>query len=611
MAQYDSNYDSLREEFNCIYQTTNSDSSNPKIEYRYFCYRYLNYIRNLSLPTIQKGKQNEAVLIEFRTFPHLEFTIRNTILKLGSDWSHTVVCGKNNYALMVEICRRISTEIKVINTQMTNITLSEYSILFSLKTFWNLFTGDKILIYQEDTCIFKSNIHEFLEWDYIGAPWSKHQNDNPHCVGNGGLSLRTKQCMLDVIDKISIHTTIPNSSTLNYMKSMGLKYVPEDVYFSKNMIEYSIGRVADWETARRFSVESIYHPDSFGGHNFWIADGSNGGWQQRMYKYVVHQFHPMYDLSLSSQHRGGWSSVLTDLNQIDFFNSNSSIRFIDLMEKYFLWSKAYRCDSLWAGILHWTPKVPPYTAHLNLSIEPIFKNPNFIASLDSCLCIVSLSTYLTEYIESQLQKLNKQVKVYTLKHPVDTNGIIPFNFECYQKNQEKYLIHIGQQLRNTTSIYRLEVPSSFKKLWFTGNKKLTDSKHLLTLENNALQYEFDESCVTRMYISDYTEYDTYLSQNIVFLDLYDASANNAVLECIIRSTPVIVNRLPATEEYLGVEYPLFFETLDQVPKILADENLIFRAHQYLLRLDKSDIQLRYFSQSLLQIGINEISKRLN
>lgn len=601
-------YDSLREEFNRIYQTTNSD---PKIEYRYFCYRYLNYIRTLSLPTIQKGKQNEAVLIEFRTFPHLEFTIRNTIYKLGSDWSHTVVCGKNNYALMLEICRRISPEIKVINTQMTNVSQAEYSMLLTLKSFWNLFTGDKILIYQEDVCIFKSNIHEFLEWDYIGAPWPKHQNDNSHCVGNGGLSLRTKQCMLDVIDKISIHATIPNSSTLNYMKSMGLKYVPEDVYFSKNMIEHSIGRVADWESARRFSVESVYHPDSFGGHNFWIADGSNREeWKTRMYKYVVHQFHPMYDLRLSSQHRGGWSSVLTDLNQIDFFNSNSQLYFFDMMEKHFLWSRMYRCDSLWIGILHCTPKVPPYMAQLNLNIEPIFKNPSFIASLDSCLCIVSLSTYLTEYIESQLQKLNKQVKVYTLKHPVDTNGIIPFDFECYQKNQEKCLIHIGQQLRNTTSIYRLEAPSQFKKLWFTGDENLNRIRYLFSLEQNALKYEFDESCVTRMYISDYTEYDTYLSQNIVFLDLYDASANNAVLECIIRSTPVIVNRLPATEEYLGTEYPLFFETLDQVPTLLADENLIFRAHQYLLRLDKSEFQLRYFSQALLRIGREEISKRL-
>jgi hypothetical protein len=55
------------------------------------------------------------------------------------------------------------------------------------------------------------------------------------------------------------------------------------------------------------------------------------------------------------------------------------------------------------------------------------------------------------------------------------------------------------------------------------------------------------------------EYDTLLSKTVVFLNLVDAVAVNTVIECIIRRTPVILNRLPATEEYLGKGYPLFYK----------------------------------------------------
>src|SRR5690606_27022581 len=143
----------------------------------------------------------------------------------------------------------------IIKLDIDNLNCSDYSTVLASHDFWNRINGDKILLYQEDTCIFRSNIDDFLEYDYIGAPWMKRQNDNTHLVGNGGFSLRSKQSMLDVIDKISLTNTVYNSTTLQYMDYAGLTIPPEDVYFSKNMIEFGIGKVADWETAKRFSVE--------------------------------------------------------------------------------------------------------------------------------------------------------------------------------------------------------------------------------------------------------------------------------------------------------------------------------------------------------------------
>jgi hypothetical protein len=73
---------------------------NKHFYYRFLCYYYIDFIRNVELPSIPIKSDLETVLIEYRCFPHLEFLIRNTILKLGNKWSHTIVCGNQNYEYM-------------------------------------------------------------------------------------------------------------------------------------------------------------------------------------------------------------------------------------------------------------------------------------------------------------------------------------------------------------------------------------------------------------------------------------------------------------------------------------------------------------------------------
>jgi len=255
-----------------------------KTEYRYFCFKYIEQSRSWVLPEIKTNQKKESVLIEFRQFPHVEFLLRNTIRKLGEGWSHTIVCGLDNYDLMTEICSSISKHIRLINIDKTNLNIDEYSLLLGSKEFWEQLCGEKILIYQEDTCIFKTNINDFMIWDYIGAPWPKEKDDTPNAVGNGGFSLRTKKCMLHVINSLPIANVKLNSSTLNYMSMNGISVAVEDVYFSKTMQEYSIGHVADWTCAYDFSTESIVNTNSLGGHNFFLFDKK---WKERMYKYVV------------------------------------------------------------------------------------------------------------------------------------------------------------------------------------------------------------------------------------------------------------------------------------------------------------------------------------
>jgi hypothetical protein len=92
----------------------------------------------------------------------------------------------------------------------------------------------------------KDNINLFLDYDYVGAPWEYDKK-----VGNGGLSLRKKSKMLEII------------------KSKGLKEDNEDIYFSCNIDKNISYNVPAFTKAQLFSVETMFYENPFGIHNCW------------------------------------------------------------------------------------------------------------------------------------------------------------------------------------------------------------------------------------------------------------------------------------------------------------------------------------------------------
>jgi len=96
---------------------------------------------------------------------------------------------------------------------------------------------------------------------------------------------------------------------------------------------------------------------------------------------------------------------------------------------------------------------------------------------------------------------------------------------------------------------------------------------------------------------DDARYDDLLGRNVVFVFLYDASANNTVIECIARHTPLLVNPLPAVMEYLGADYPLYFESLEEAAQKASDFDLLRQAHEY---LRDERIQRRLTGEYLLE-----------
>lgn len=103
--------------------------------------------------------------------------------------------------------------------------------------------------------------------------------------------------------------------------------------------------------------------------------------------------------------------------------------------------------------------------------------------------------------------------------------------------------------------------------------------------------------VETMDILSNDDYDRLLSNNVVFLKLVDASAVNTVIECMVRHTPLVVNRIPAVEEYLGTDYPGFYDDLSHAASLLGSMDNIQRMHAHMAALDLTRLDLLRFLSS--------------
>ena len=586
-----------------------------KETFREACMRELPHARSIIIPkSVGKEPRLETVLIEFRWLPHLEFLVRNMVIKLHH-WNHTIVCGNNNFQEIQTMRDSICPDIRIIHMDIGNLVPSTYSELLMTKPFWEQFHGEKLLIYQEDSFLFHEHIEPFLDYDYVGAPWPKNQDDNKLCVGNGGFSLRTKDIMIQVIENVKMESLKLGKNTIDYMKNTNSFVVPEDVYFTKAMIDFKIGWVAPWEIARKFSQEAIPSENPLGGHNFFLGNHEHnnlmihanvGNMYPRKICLVDNKYY------LSTTHRGGWKSIIQHGITKDFISDVSNpnnLQLIDCCEHFFHWNNKF-INGKWYGICHLTHDVPK-TMEI-VDIDKLLHNETFIQCLQNCKGIIVLSEYMKTYFENK--DVFVDVPIYSLKHPVG-EMTKQFDIDMFLSKKKFSLILLGQQLRKISEILFINGPIIQDKIWLSGTKDKNKCRTMFfndLVYNNVIeneeQYEEMTENINIPYLNNFEEYDELICNNIVMIPLYNASANNSVLEIIQTNIPAFVTRLPATEEYLGKDYPMFYSHYDEINEIIQTTESFVRkckeTHAYLKSMDKSAFTFERFYSDLMKV-INE------
>lgn len=109
----------------------------------------------------------------------------------------------------------------------------EYSD-FCLKKMIDFIDTEFVLVFQYDGFILNANAwtDEFLNYDYIGAPWWYNDTSN---VGNGGFSLRSKKLLEILKNDPSLQKTEHAEDHAiariygDYLKNIGITFAPEHI----------------------------------------------------------------------------------------------------------------------------------------------------------------------------------------------------------------------------------------------------------------------------------------------------------------------------------------------------------------------------------------------
>lgn len=288
-------------------------------------------------------------------------------------------------------------------------------------------------------------------------------------------------------------------------------------------------------------------------------------------------------------HRSGWPFALACLSPL---TSPDGVLFDDFIERTFAYGNSpapHTCP--WIGIFHHPHNMPGFCLERHRPQE-LFQSRWWQQSVPSLTLAFALTDYLADYLREFLP-----VPVAVARLPTGP-AIATFSAESFLNNSCKRLIQIGWYLRNTRGIYQLPPLPRYNKIrlmppdpWI----RAYDARVFDYWQSNASRREYGGVEDIPRVSND--QYDFLLSCNVAFAEYFDVSASNLIIECLARNTPIITNRHPALMEYLGADYPLFFDRLTDVPELLG-ETTVLHAHEYLAARDKSFLGGDVFCQTI-------------
>lgn len=175
----------------------------------------------------------------------------------GGDAGLFIIHGNKNENYVKDIIGKWKG-VNLVNLNVDNLTIKQYNHLLTSEDFYKLFDNiPYILVFQTDSLFFRKLPSKYLEnnYDYVGALFSRsHVEGKPNrVIGNGGLSLRKVETMLEISRKYG-PLPLDKNNTMN-----------EDVFFSKYCEKFP-----SIEDANSFSVEHISHPSPFGHHQAYL-----------------------------------------------------------------------------------------------------------------------------------------------------------------------------------------------------------------------------------------------------------------------------------------------------------------------------------------------------
>ena len=298
-------------------------------------------------------------------------------------------------------------------------------------------------------------------------------------------------------------------------------------------------------------------------------------------------------------HRAGWNWVMKYLYQ-KYHDEQADVYVDDFIERTFDWEyeenrkiELPHHSNKWIGFVH-NPFTVTKPFDIKASTLNIVSRLSFLKALKNCLGLYTLSEDLAESLRYLLDSFGAfYVNVEAIKHPTILE-VDKFDYDKYLSSPK--ITNIGYWLRSFDSFFTLDtqIPKHILlgKLQYARDNFAIQNKQFK--EKSKLTGEKLIGSVTPHQALTNEEFDQFLTGSISYINLIDTSANNAVIECIARNIPLLVNYHPAVVEYLGEDYPFYYLTQAGANKKINDESLIKETHDYLCNMDKRFISIDHF-----------------
>jgi hypothetical protein len=204
-----------------------------------------------------------AFLVETRPLPHLPALFAHMTNLVPPEWTFKFMGSPTAIAFMRSslLISRLEASGKLSIVPLpSNYTLSDRESISQMFTDPHLYKNilapaENLLVFQPDS-IFCANapttLNDFLEWDWIGAPWSSTAKYG----GNGGLSLRKVSKVLEVLE--GERRTVGDGAL-------------EDLWLSSRLNGLEGARIPNATVSKTFSVESVWDDMPLGYHIGWLG----------------------------------------------------------------------------------------------------------------------------------------------------------------------------------------------------------------------------------------------------------------------------------------------------------------------------------------------------
>lgn len=211
-------------------------------------------LRALGEPRLDPRAGIMVVYIADHPHPAAEFALRQCLAMLGEEVGlHLFVPEGTRDPLAEQVKRWPGAVMQTVGAEGGG-RLDRDKLLRS-EAFWDRVRGELLLFIDYDTIVRHGSLEPFAEYDYLAPPWGAAPVSAWCPFGSGALSLRRRRAMREICRTCNVHPGLVAS---------------ESVLFSVvTRLESARYRVADEALARRFAVESVFHPDPFALHKAW------------------------------------------------------------------------------------------------------------------------------------------------------------------------------------------------------------------------------------------------------------------------------------------------------------------------------------------------------